>query len=96
MKIANVPSKIVGITLGELKINVMGMGPPVTAKFALVSKEGEVVGFIETFSWSEKFEEKIRAFIADIEEEGLRLAFEEPAQASETPPSDAADAPRQF
>ncbi len=99
MKLSTTPSKIVGVTLGELHIELLrstGIGIGLRAKFGLVDKEGQVNGFMDVATgWSEKLEAPLLAFVAALEEEGLRLVFE-PGEGAETPETTAKAEPPQF
>lgn len=99
MKLANTASKIAGVTLGEVTVSIMqqfGVGVGVKAKFALVTKDGDVGGFMDVVGgWSEKLEGALAKFVEALEEEGLRLIFE-PGQATETQDTTAPNEPPQF
>lgn len=97
MKMATTPSKIVGVQLGEVTVNFMRPDQPgLKAKFALLTKDGDVASFTELVGgWSDKAQEAARAFSEALEEEVLRIIFEQ-GQASETPQATATNEPPQF
>lgn len=77
MKFTTAPSKILGIHLGEASLNLMMSNiPPIKAKFALVTKDGDTSGYIEVKNWSEKTIEALRVFVAQLEDDALELVFE--------------------
>lgn len=99
MKLSESPSKLIGLHLGEATINTMRPDlPPLKAKFALFSKEGEPVGYMEmTHGWSEKALEALRVFQAVLEEEAVPRIFEQPSSSpEETPKSEERNEPPQF
>jgi hypothetical protein len=97
MKLSTSPSHIVGLQLGEASLNMIRGGqPPIKAKFALITKEGDAIGFMETAGpWSDKVLEALKTFSEVLEEELLGRISEVP-QASETPPAGASNEPPQF
>lgn len=97
MKFSDSPSKIIGLTLGEASLNLIRIGePPIKAKFVLINKESEVVGYLDFSSnWSEKVQDALRTFSAVLEEEVMKYVFDE-AQPSETSKNDAPEEPTQF
>jgi hypothetical protein len=86
VKLTASPSKIVGVQLGEAMLNLIRPGePPIRAKFALLTKDETVAGFVDVSSnWSDKALNALQAFTEAMEEEAMRLIFEA-AQPSETP-----------
>ncbi len=97
MKISESASKIIGVQLGEASLNLIRMGEvPIKAKFALISKEGDPIGFIDMNNgWSEKALEALRTFSEVLEEEAMRKLFD--GQPSETAAkSPGPDEPPQF
>lgn len=98
MKLTEAKSVITGVHLGELKVNLIRDGlPPMRAKFALLNKDGGVVGLSKvTGGWSERAITALREFAAVLEEEAIGHMFEGVAQAAETPKAEATDEPPQF
>lgn len=97
MKLTEAPTKIVGIQLGEAKLNFIRVGEaPIVAKFALITKEGDAAGFVDMMTgWSDKALEALRVFSEVLEEEALARIFTM-AQASETPQTEEHSEPPQF
>ncbi len=97
MKLSETPSKIIGVQLGEASLNFIRIGEvPIKAKFALMNKEGEVVGFVEVNNgWSEKAQEAMRAFSEVLEGEVMVRLFEgQPSETAEK--SEGSNEPQQF
>lgn len=96
MKLSGAPSKIVGVQLGKVSVELIReTAVGITAKFALLSKEGEILGFVDIpGGWSEKLEAALTTFVDALEEEALRVIFEQ--QSSETPQSSPQNEPQQF
>lgn len=97
MKMSESPSKIAGVQLGEAALNFIRIGvPPIAAKFALITKEGETAGFIEMGEgWSDKALEAMRTFSMVLEEEAMQRLFD--TQPAETPAKEGDGAePTQF
>lgn len=97
MKLSETPSKIIGVQLGEASLNFIRIGEvPIKAKFALMNKEGEVVGFVDVNNgWGPKVEEAMRTFSEVLEAEVMERLFE--GQPSETAAkSEGSTEPQQF
>lgn len=70
--------------------------PPLKAKFALLSKEGDAIGFIDRGGpWKEATLAALQSLAEALEAEAISVLFEE-AEAGETPQTDAAAEPPQF
>ena len=97
MKLTQNPSKIVGIQFGEAKLNILRPGePPLWAKFALLNKDGEVCGYADISSWSDKLVELLQQFTDALEEEALRLVFEGGSEEKKEEPNQERNEPPQF
>lgn len=97
MRMSETPAKIVGVQLGEAAINFIRPGEvPIKAKFALMNKEGDVVGFVDVSNgWSDRAQEAMRAFSEVLEAEVMVRLFEgQPSETAEK--SDAPSEPQQF
>lgn len=99
MKLCEAPTKIVGVQLGEVAIDLIRVGvPALRVKVAILVAEGPI-GFIE-FSdvgqWSQKSLDAMKAFTDALEEEALKVVFKLPTQDTETPLTDRANEPVQF
>lgn len=97
MKMSESASKICGVQLGEASLNFIRVGEvPIKAKFALLTKDGDVAGFVDVSNgWSEKVLEAMRTFSEVLEAEMLGRLFE--GQPSETAAkSEGSNEPQQF
>lgn len=97
MKLTEAPIKIIGVQMGEASLNLMREGvPPLKAKVALISKDGEPCGYMDiAHGWSEKTIEALRALTSAVEEDALaRIAEQQPK--SETPTTEEQKGPQQF
>lgn len=94
MKLSETPSKIIGVTLGEVTLNLMTGGYPLKAKFALVTKEGDLTGFMEIAAdWPPNILEALQVFIGALEETALqRITDHTPSEAKPETPT----GPQQF
>lgn len=100
MKLSEAASKIIGIQVGELAIDLIRSGlPNVKVRFALLAEEQSIAGFMDIDNmghWSQKTLDAMRAFTEALEEDGLRIIFKVDTQATETPRSDGPAEPAQF
>jgi hypothetical protein len=99
MKLSEAPTRIIGIQVGELQLDLIRTGSQaLKVRVAMYTDDGPV-GFIDLGGldpWSPKVIEAMRAFTDAIEEEALGLIFKVKAQGAETPQADEAVGPAQF
>lgn len=78
MKLSTDKSKIVGLRLGELEVNMLGEHMTVKAHFALLREDGSTVGKVTRSSWGAKTHAALAALADTMEEEMLGEVFEIP------------------
>lgn len=97
MKLSEATPKIVGVQVGEAALNFIRVGEPaLKVRFALISKDGNPVGFVDVGEWSDKVLAAMRTFSEALEEEALSLIFEQSTQDVETPQAEERQGPPQF
>lgn len=71
-------SRIVGVRLGEVTINLIQQGvSPLVAVFALVRDDGELAGRVEKrFEWSERTKKLLSEFQVSLELDMAESLFE--------------------
>ena len=96
MKVSEAPSKIIGVTLGEISVSILRPeASPFKARFALISKEGGAIGFMDMDQWSERAIEALKTFQNVLEEEALaRISEVTPAESTTSP--EKRNEPQQF
>lgn len=99
MKLSEAPTKIIGVQVGELSLDLIRMGVPMLkVRVALTTDEGPI-GFMdmgELGQWSGKTLDALRAFTEAVEEDALSRIFKLPAQSTETPQTEGRNEPAQF
>lgn len=99
MKLCEAPTKIVGVQVGEVSIDLIRVGiPALKVRFAMLTDEGPV-GFTDVGDigqWSQKSLDAMRAFTEALEEDALRIIFKVPTQDAETAQANAPNEPAQF
>lgn len=101
MKLSEAPTKIIGVQVGELALDLIRSGmPSLKVRFALLTEDGPkaFMDVGELGNWSQKSLDAMRAFTEALEEDGLNLIFKATTgtQASEISGTDAGDGPAQF
>jgi hypothetical protein len=102
MKLSEAPSKIVGIQVGELALNLIRTGVPMLqVKFSLLTEEHGSTAFMDVSDavsiWSSKVLDAMKAFTDAIEEDALKILFKVDAQqTTETSTGETSDEPVQF
>lgn len=99
MKLSEAPTKIIGIQVGEVTIDLIRSGvPALKVRLAMFTDEGPVafmdVG--DAGQWSNKSIDAMRAFTEALEEDALRLVFKVPTQDTETTQANGPNEPAQF
>lgn len=99
MKLSEAPTKIIGIQVGELELDLIRVGVPVLkVRFALCTDDGpvSVMDISDMSVWSQKSLDAMRAFTEALEADALRIIFKVPAQDTETAQADGPNEPAQF
>lgn len=102
MKLSEAPTKIFGIQVGDLTIDLIRTGiPTIRVKFALLTEEHGPTAFMDVSDtvsiWSPKTLEAMRAFTESLEEDALKFVFKvDGTQVTETPKDETSDGPAQF
>ncbi len=101
MKLSEAPTKIVGLQVGEISLDLIRSGlPMLKVRFALLTEDGPkaFMDVGELGNWSQKSLDAMRAFTEALEEDGLNLIFRTSpgTQASEISGAEAGDGPAQF
>jgi hypothetical protein len=99
VKLSEEKTKIIGVSLGELSLNVLMPDKPngLKVRLALLADNGPIgVADFHGFQFSEKVHKAIEALVTAIEEEGLGFIFKIESQASETPENKDGNDPPQF
>lgn len=83
MKLSEAPTKVIGVQVGELAIDLIRSGvPALKVRIAMFTDAG-VVGFMDIADkWSKKSMDAMQAFIEALEEDALEVIFKVP-QSSE-------------
>jgi hypothetical protein len=77
VKLSQVPSKIIGVQLGDVTLNFIRPDqPPIQAKFALLNEEEVICGYSEgSAGWSERTLEALRALQDALEDDAMARIF---------------------
>ncbi len=99
MKLCEAPTKIVGVQVGEVAIDLIRIGAQaLKVKMAVFSDDGPV-GFMEmgdSGHWSQKSLDAMKMFTEALEEDALKVIFKIPTQDTETSSTDKVSEPVQF
>lgn len=99
MKLCELPTKIIGVQVGELSLDLIRMGvPALKVRVALCTDDGPV-GFVDLADpsrWSKKTLDAMRAFTEALEEDALQVIFRTPVQDAETAQAPSPSDPPQF
>lgn len=98
MKLSTSKSRIVGVQLGELHLNVVWPNaPPMVATFGLLGEDGSVRGrFDVRDGWSKATQEALQGLLDALEDDALHRMFVVAPMDAEDPTDAISDEPRQF